>query len=158
VQLDYTGTKKGTNTLFGDSAMRQLQGALGSVMSADYGGTTLGAIGLTRGKDGALTLDQAKLTSALAKNPNAVDNLFVTGGFASAMTTMTDAYTRTGDGILATKTKSLTTRFGSLQSQADRINRRADSLKVQLEKQFTALEKAMTMLKGQSSFLSATFG
>ena len=37
VQLDYTGTRKGTNTLFGDSSLRQLQGALGNLMSNGYG-------------------------------------------------------------------------------------------------------------------------
>jgi len=158
VQLDYTGTQKGTNTLFGDSALRQLQGALGSLMSNGYGTSTLGGIGLTRARDGSLTLDQTKLTAALAQNPNAVADLFVTGGFSGAMTTMTTAYTRAGDGILASKTASLTSRFADLQTQSDHINSRADALKTQLDKQFTALETAMTSLKAQSSFLSSVLG
>jgi len=158
IQLDYNGTQKGTNTLFGDSALRQLQGALGTVMSSGYGTSTLGGVGLTRARDGSLTLDQTKLTAALAQNPNAVADLFVTGGFAGAMSTMTTAYTRTGDGILATKTASLTSRFADLQTQSDRINSRADALKTQLDKQFTAMETAMTALKAQSSFLSSVLG
>jgi flagellar hook-associated protein 2 len=171
-QLDYSGTRKGTDTLFGDSTLRQLQGALGSVMSNSYGpavpgataatlaatGTTLGAIGLVRDKAGTLTLDDTKLSAALAANPNAIGDLFVTGGFAAAMTTMTDAYTRTGDGILAAKTDGLADRFKSLQSTADQINARADALKTQLEAQFTALETAMTQLKSQSSYLTKIFG
>ena len=60
VQLDYTGTKKGTNTLFGDATLRQLQGALGNMMGAGYGDSTagpeaaltIGGIGLVRAKDG----------------------------------------------------------------------------------------------------------
>jgi len=163
VQLDYTGTKKGTNTLFGDSTLRQLQGALGSIMSSGYGASTssantLGAIGLTRGKDGALTLDSTKLASALATNPNAVSDLFVTGGFAKAMTTMTDAYTRAGDGVLAGKTLSLTSQFGLLQKQADQINAHADALQIQLQAQFTALETSMSNLKSQSAYLTSIFG
>jgi flagellar hook-associated protein 2 len=158
VQLDYTGTTKGTNTLFGDPALRQLQGALGTVMSSGYGTTTLGAIGLVRGKDGSLTLDQTKLASALAKNSNAVADLFVTGGFATAMTTMTDAYTRAGDGLLAAKSKSLVARFNTLQTQADQINAHADLLKTQLEARFTALETMMSKLKSQSAYLTSVFG
>lgn len=158
VQLDYTGTRKGTNTLFGDSTLRQLQGALGTVMSSAYGDTTLGAVGLVRAKDGSLTLDETRLASALAANPNAVGDLFVTGGFATTMSTLTDSYSRGGDGILALKSKALTDRSAVLQTQADRINARADKLKTQLEAQFTALETAMTKLKGQSSFLSSIFG
>jgi flagellar hook-associated protein 2 len=163
IQLDYTGTRKGTNTLFGDSTLRQLQGALASVMSKGYGTdplnpATLGAVGLTRGKDGSLTLDDTKLSSALAANPDAVGNLFITAGFATAMTTMTDAYTRAGDGLLASKSESLTARSKVLQTQADHINTRADALRNQLENQFTKLETAMSRLKGQSSFLASIFG
>ena len=165
-QLDYTGTKKGTNTLFGDSTLRQLQGALGSMMSAGYGATepdeigqfTIGGIGLTRAKDGSLTLDEAKLNTALSTNPGAVADLFVTGGFATAVTKLTDSYTRAGDGILASKTRGLSDRSAVLQTQADQINTRADALKVQLEAQFAALEAAMTKLRSQSSFLTSVLG
>jgi flagellar hook-associated protein 2 len=163
VQLDYTGTKKGTNTLFGDATLRQLQGALGAVMSAGYpAGTTtantLGRIGLTRGTDGALTLDSTKLASALASNPSAVSDLFVTGGFAKAMSTMTDAYSRASDGLLASKSKSLSAQSAQLQTQADQINTRADALQIQLQKQFTALETSMSSLKSQSAYLTSIFG
>ena len=158
VQLDYTGTQKGASTLFGDSALRQLQGALGNIMGSGYGTTNLGVIGLNRARDGSLTLDQTKLSSALAKDPNAVAALFVTGGFATAVTTMTTAYTRAGDGILAAKSASLTSRFSQLQTQADHINSRADALKTQLDKQFTAMETALSSLKSQSAFLTSAFG
>lgn len=163
-QLDYTGTRKGTNTLFGDATLRQLQGALGNVMSSSYGddetpGTSnLAMIGLVRGKDGSLTLDEAKLTSALTANPEAVADLFVTRGFAGAVTTLTDAYTRSGDGILASKSKALSDHHNVLQTQADQINARADALKTQLEAQFAALETAMTKLRNQSSFLTSMLG
>ena len=165
-QLDYTGTKKGTNTLFGDSTMRQLQGALGGLMSSAYGdpalgpeaSLTIGGIGLVRARDGSLTLDETKLNAALSTNANAVTNLLTTGGFAAAVTKLTDAYSQSGDGILAGKTKGLTARQAVLQTQADRINARADALKTQLEAQFTKLEMVMTRLKSQSSFLTSVLG
>jgi flagellar hook-associated protein 2 len=162
-QLDYSGTAKGTDTLFGDSTVRQLEGALGNVMTSGYGADpndpkTFGALGLIRARDGSLTIDDTKLSSALASNPNAVGDLFVTGGFAAAMSTLTDNYARSGDGILSSKTQSLTDRYNMLQSQADLINRRADALQTQLETQFNALETAMSKLKSQSSFLSSMLG
>jgi flagellar hook-associated protein 2 len=159
-QLDYTGTKRGTDTLFGDSMIRQLEGALGNVMTSGYGSDvndpkTIGAVGLTRARDGSLTIDDTKLSAALAANPNAIGDLFVTGGFAAAMTAMTDAYSRSGDGILSSKTQSLNDRFDMLQTQSDLINRRADALQTQLEAQFNALETAMSKMKSQSAFLSS---
>jgi flagellar hook-associated protein 2 len=161
-QLDYTGTKKGTDTLFGDFTLRQLQSALGNVMTSGYGDDplnpqTLGAVGLTRARDGTLTLDDAKLTAALAKNPNAIGNLFVTGGFSAAMTKLTDSYSQS-DGLLAAKSQSLGDRSRALQSRADQINARADALQTQLQNQFTALEAAMSQLKSQSSQLTSILG
>jgi flagellar hook-associated protein 2 len=162
-QLDYTGSKKGTDTLFGDFTLRQLQGALGNVMTSGYGSDplnpqTLGAIGLTRARDGTLSLDDAKLTAALAKNPNAIGDLFVTSGFATAMTRLTDAYSSPGDGLLSSKSQSLSDRSRALQTQADQINARADALQSQLQAQFTALETAMSQLKSQSSQLTSILG
>jgi len=161
VQLDYTGTKKGAGTLFGDSTLRQLQGALGNIMGNAYGtgaNNTLGSVGLSRDKTGGLTLDTTKLNAALATNPNVVSDLFVSGGFADKVNTLTEAYTRTGDGILASKSDSLTSRFKSLQTQSDQINSRADAMKTQLDAQFTALETAMTKLKQQSAYITSVLG
>lgn len=158
VQLDYTGTKKGTNTLFGDSTLRQLQQQLGTVMSNSYGttgSTTLSALGISRDRTGAMTLDESKLAAAVASDPNAVSSLFVDNGFASAVTTMADSYTLSGTGVFAAKTQSLTDRHSVLQTQIDRINRSADDLQERLEKQFNALEQAMSALTSQSSQLLA---
>lgn len=157
VQLDYTGTTKGTNTLFGDSTLRQLQNALGSVMSGAYGSNAIDSIGLVRDKTGNLSLDTSKLNAALAANPNAISNLFITGGFASAVTKLTDAYSSAG-GILAAKTDSLTSRFTSLQTEADQINSRANALQTQLQNQFNSLEQMMSQLKSQSAYLTSVLG
>lgn len=158
VQLDYTGTTKGASTLFGDSTLRQLQSQLASVMSSSYGGLSLGDLGISRDRTGAMTLDESKFTTAVTANPDAVNNLFIGQGFATAVTTLTDSYTTTSTGIFAVKTKSLTDRNTVLQSQIDRINQSADDLEARLQKQFTALETAMSTLKSQSSQLTAMLG
>lgn len=155
VQLDYTGTTKGANTLFGDSTLRQLQSQLGQVMSSSFGGMTLSDIGISRDRTGAMTLDESKLASAASANPDVVGNLFVSNGFASALTTLTDSYTLSGTGVFATKTQSLVDRHAVLQTQVDRINKSADNLQERLEKQFAALETAMSALQSQSGQLLA---
>lgn len=154
VQLDYTGTPKGANTLFGDSTLRQLQVSLGSVTSNAYGGSNLGALGITRDKSGAMTLDETKLAAALTSDPAAVANVFVTGGFATAVGDLADLYTTSGTGIFATKTQGLTDRRKVLQQQIDRITLGADALQARLEKQFNALEKAIAGLQSQTSYLA----
>jgi flagellar hook-associated protein 2 len=158
VQLGYTGTVKGSSTLFGDSTLRQLQTALGGVMTRGYAGATLAGIGLARDKTGTMTLDESKLSAALAKDPDAVGKLFTTGGLASATTTLTDNYSRGSDGVLALKTKGIESRYKLLQTQIDHIDRRADNLQATLQKQFNALETAMSSMQSQSAYLSRVLG
>ncbi len=158
VQLDYTGSTKGTNTLFGDSTFRGLQGSLGALVADSYGGSTLGALGISRDKTGAMTLDETKLASAIASDPDAVSKVFVTGGFASKVGTFTDSYTTSTTGILAAKSDGLVSRNKDLQTQIDRINANADALQTRLQAQFDALEKAMSNLQSQSGFISRILG
>ncbi len=153
-QLNYTGTQKGQNTLFGDSTLRRLQAALGSTLGAPYGTDTLASIGVTRDRTGAMTLDETKLTATLSTNANAVEELFVSGGLSTTISTLTDEYSRSGDGILASKTKTLSERQKTLQTQIDSINRRADGMQKNLEAQFNSLEAAMSQLQSQSQFLA----
>lgn len=155
LQLDYTGTKKGENTLFGDSTMRGLQGALATLKSNSYGtNTTVGAIGITVDQRGNMTFDSSKLSDALSKDPDALSNFFITNGFVTQTTALTDRYIGAA-GLLPSKTQALTDRQKALQDQIDRINKRADDLQTRLEAQFNALEQAMSKLKTQSSYISA---
>jgi flagellar hook-associated protein 2 len=155
IQLDYSGTKKGDNTLFNDSMLRGMQSALATMKTSAYGdNTTLSAIGISIDKGGVLTLDSAKLVDAVSKDPDAVSKIFLTNGFATAVTELTDRYTRS-DGLLAAKTQALTDRQKVLQDSIDRINKNADDLQGRLEKQFSSLEEAISKMKSQSSYLSA---
>jgi flagellar hook-associated protein 2 len=160
-QLAYTGdgkTHAPTNTLFGDSTLRQLQTSLGSLMTGTYGGTNLTTLGLSRDKDGLLTLDTSKLDAALAADPNAISKVFVAGGFASTVSSFSNTYTRAGDGILTAKAKSLTDRSKQLQDTIDRINDNADALKTRLEDQFNQLEQAMAKIQSQGSYITKMLG
>lgn len=155
VQLSYTGTTKGQNTLFGDTTLRQLQMALDRTMTNTYGDMSVSSLGMTRDKTGVITLDESKLTAAIAADPDAASKLFVTGGFATAVAGLTDTYTTTGTGFFAAKSESISSRSKSLQQQIDRIDLGADALQTRLERQFAALEEAMAKLQSQSSFLSS---
>lgn len=156
-QLDYNGTTKGQDTLFGDSTLTNLQFQLGAIFSNAYGGSNLGSLGLNRDKDGVLSLDTSKLESALSADPNALSSVFVSGGFASTLEKLADNYTDSADGIFQAKTKSLTDQYNNLQDQIDQINQQADDLQTRLEAQFTALETTMSNLKTQSSQLTSFF-
>lgn len=157
-QLTYTGTTKGGDTLFGDATLRQLQGALGSIASRDYGGKTLAGLGISIDTGGRLSLDRTKFDAALDQDPTAVESLFVGGGLASKMSALATTYTRSGDGILISKGTSLDSRVAVFQKDIQRIETAATALGERLTRQFTALEQAISKMKTQSSQMMAALG
>lgn len=153
-QIDYTGTKKGTNTLFGDSTMRQLQGALVNIALTKFGTTSLSDVGLTIDKTGQMSLDSTKLTTAIDNDSNLLSTLFVGGGFSASIKSFVNGYTEAGDGILTMQSNGYTSQSKGLQTQIDEINARGDALDKRLTDQFSALEETMSRLQSQTSYIS----
>jgi flagellar hook-associated protein 2 len=123
-------------------------------VSTKFGSSSLLDLGISIDKTGVMSLDETKLDTALAADPDALSNLFVTGGLTSQLSTLTDMYTRPGDGILTTKSSALTDNSADLQKQIDQINTNADALQSRLEDQFNALEETMSKLQSQASYVS----
>ncbi len=157
-QLNYTGTTKGGDTLFGDATLRQLQGALGSLASRAYGGKTLAGLGISIDTGGRLSLDRTKFDAALDKDPTAVESLFVAGGLATKMSDLATSYTRSGDGLLISKGTSLDSRIARHQKDIQRIETAATALGERLTRQFTALEQAISKMKAQSGQMMSMLG
>ena len=153
-QLTYTGTTAGTDTLFGDSTLRQLKQTMDDLATQTFGSMTMADLGMTYDKTGVLSLDRTKLDTALDANGNAIANLFVTGGMSAAFKQLSTTYTEAGDGILATKSAGYTTQTQQIQSQIDEIDQNANELQTRLQNQFTALEQTMSTLNSQTTYIS----
>jgi len=157
-QLSYSGVTKGAGTLFGDSTLRQLQLAMNKAATDSHGGKTLAGLGITFDRTGRLSIDDAKLTAAIAADPRAAERLFVDGGLGTKLGDLADQYARSGDGILAAKGKSLDSQAASYQKQIDRIEDAATKVGERLRDQFTKLEKALSTMQQQSARLTAILG
>ncbi len=157
-QLSYSGVTKGAGTLFGDSTLRQLQLAMNKAATDSHGGKTLAGLGITFDRTGRLSIDDAKLTAAIAADPRAAERLFVDGGLGTKLGDLADQYARSGDGILAAKGKALDSQAASYQKQIDRIEDAATKVGERLRDQFTKLEKALSTMQQQSARLTAILG
>jgi len=150
--------------LQGDSTLMQLQVKLRQLVStmvsglpADY--NNLSDIGVsTSGKDGTLSLDTAKLASAIAANPGAVQNLFASTQsgvtplgvqFNNLLTMYTDPAT----GIIKTVNDSLNAQIQDADNQIAQLQSFLAMRKAALQQQFIAMESMITMLNGQMSAL-----
>ncbi|RYZ09471.1 MAG: hypothetical protein EOO73_04030 [Myxococcales bacterium] len=158
-----TGSSKARDAnLAGDSTLRSLTQRLSSALQTQIGSgqySTLGSVGLSLDRSGKLALDSTKFDKAVAADSGTVTKLFsgVDGGAQGVMDVVSsavDQFTRTGTGLLATRSESLTASAKRFQTRIDReetrINRYADMLR----KQFTAMDTQVSSYNAQGSYLS----
>lgn len=160
------GTTKATNSvLSGDSALRSVTQRLANAVLTNVSGngkySTLGSIGLATTRDGLMTLDSAKLTTALQADTAGVTKLLAgsgtgSGSTAGVMDVLNDlAKSLTGStGTLTTRQDALNARTKSLTDQANREQDRLDRYAEALRKQFTSMDGAVASNNALSTYLS----
>jgi flagellar hook-associated protein 2 len=152
------GKRSGAGALAGDSLMRQLTSQILSKVTAGVGGQSLSTVGIGVNKDGILTFDKSKFTTALAEDPVATQSKLTTAttggtGFADVMQSFASA---TG-GSTGTIAGAINGRQSSINDLTDRIadwDVRLASRKDALQRQYSALEIALGKLKSQSTWLA----
>jgi len=118
---------------------------------------TLADVGLKTNRDGSLTVDATTLTSAMSRDPSAIDTIFsrATDGISAVVGSMVDQQTSTGSGVLALGQKGLSNRIESLDKQILSMQLRVDAYKKGLLAQFTAMEDVLSSLKSTSNYLTS---
>ncbi|HKE47035.1 MAG TPA: flagellar filament capping protein FliD [Rhodanobacteraceae bacterium] len=145
--------------LLGDSTMLGVTSRLSRALGSQVGATgdavrSLADIGIKFELDGSLSLDDDKLSAALAATPDQVRNLFgTTSGLGQSLTPMLEGYLQTG-GILDGRTDSLNQANQSLDDQQGALDTRMDALTAMYTAQFTKLDQLLTSLNSTSSFLT----
>lgn len=148
-------------TLGGDSSLRALQGSLMGVISsiANPGSSvrSLADLGIKTQNDGSLSLDQARLSKAIAADSAAVNELFqvATSGVSDKLKALADGYTNSTNGILVSKSKSYEQSVKQLDKQIDSLNLRIEAYRSKLVAQFTAMEKVVSNFKSIGNYLTS---
>lgn len=161
-QLTYSGTQKGEDTLFGDSALQGLQRRMGNTIASAFAHssstTTLRDFGVKLQNDGTITFDTAAFATAVDANPAQLEHIFVGQGggtaLAAAVTTLANDYTASGTGTLEAKKTGLQSLIKGFTTQIDKIEDGAVALGDRLRLQFSRLEQTMSGLQGQLSYIS----
>jgi flagellar hook-associated protein 2 len=151
------------------SAMRQVSQTLQQSVPGLTGTLTRGAlVGLAFDKTGQLLFNQDTFKSALETSPSQVLALFgtaksvqpdnsviTTTGLGGLVATLSDALSRSGDGVAASQITSLQTRMDMLSRRSDDIQTRLDRHKDTMTQQFVAMEAALAKLQAQGATLSS---
>lgn len=145
---------------------RDIRSLIGSPVTSQPGSTEfLSQIGITTGKNGQLTIDDAKLTSALEANPDKVQSLFSAGadvaynestaGLAVRVEKQLKSLTNALTGEFAIRQQTIDTQIKQLAESITRWETRLASIEANLQKRFSEMERAMAAMKSQSNWLAA---
>ncbi len=159
----YDETSKSAGPLQGDatavSILNQFRNALGSGSTASSVFGTLSAVGLTLNSSNGLSVDSAKLNTALG-NLAEVKKLFTAAGtgngddgIATRMRTLGDNML-SFDGAIASRTSGLNTLLSNNQKRQDELDARATLYENRLRSQYSALDTAMAGLTAQSQYVT----
>lgn len=154
----YDPATRQAGALQGDATLRGASSALRNALNGSMEGNafeTMASIGFKSATDGTITLDDAKLRSALTDNPQAVERLLSgDGGLASRMTEALNGYLGS-EGRLATKRSTLDARIKMANADKVNLDRRMDQVRAGLERQFNALDTLVGQMSATSNFLNA---
>ncbi len=155
---DETSTDAGA--LVGDALVRSLLGSIRNELVQPSTGSgelsVLAQLGVTTNKDGTLSIDDAKLSSALETHYDEVQAFFVgDDGLIPRLKSVTEPYTAPG-GLLAGRTKSLQKTMTQLSEQQQALDRRIDSLTTSLYTKYNNMDILVAQLQATSESILAT--
>lgn len=157
--VEVEGSKPVAGPLVGDSTVRSvLAGLRNEIVKMTGGGESgvraLADLGITTGKDGKLSLDDATLTKALDSNFDQVGG-YLTGsdGLMGRLSGFVSSYVAT-DGVLKQRDSALRGTLKNIDSQRESLNKRVASLETRLFAQYNAMDSLVGQLKRTSESLS----
>jgi flagellar hook-associated protein 2 len=143
-----------------DSSLRMMQQGFVDILSqsatVDAADAYLFELGITRDREGVLSLDSSDLADALANDFDRVSQILTeeTTGFANRFYNYTDLLLDTG-GVMDSKDDSLNGQLDTVQTQIERQELHMDSYEKLLIAQFTALDQTLAILQSTSSYLTS---
>lgn len=155
----YDAGTKAAGPLLGDSMLRGIEEGIrrelqktSSAATAPY--NTLNSIGIRVGADGTYSIDDTKLSAALAANYDGVGRLF--GGAEGIATRIWDQLDRVlrSDGQVASRTTSLQTSQRAITTDTTALDARMASVATRYRSQFIAMDKLLTSLQSTSTYLT----
>ncbi len=163
-QTAYNATTKVGGPLQGDSAATSLEQRLASVLGATSSAsgtyTRLSDLGLETQRDGTISINQTKLTSALANLPE-LKTAFATNdgsnaannGFGTRFLNLADQALGSG-GLLGTRTTTLQKMISQNSDDQNALNDRVDNFQTRLIAQYTAMDTKVAQLKSVSDYVT----
>ncbi|MGH7768949.1 MAG: flagellar filament capping protein FliD [Candidatus Binatia bacterium] len=157
-QTKYDAKDKSAAPLIADSTMQSAQGILRLAFGTMVAGNpaSLPDLGFTTNPDNTITVDDVKLSDALANNAAGVSTLFtdVTNGVAAKMAGAIDTLTLPSSGILTARIKGTQDSIDDIEDNIAEKEDRLDQFTQALIRRFAVLESLVAQLKAQQDYLT----
>jgi flagellar hook-associated protein 2 len=156
--VEVEGSKPVAGPLVGDSTVRSVLAGLRNEIVKMTGGNDTGVraladLGITTGKDGKLSLDDAELTKALDSNFDQVGSYLTgTDGLMGRLSGFVSDYVAT-DGVLKQRDSALRDTLKGVDKQREALDKRVTSLQDRLYAQYNAMDSLVGQLKRTSESL-----
>jgi flagellar hook-associated protein 2 len=143
-----------------DSGLRRMKQGFVDILNqsatVDGADAYLFEIGVTRDKDGVLSLDSSDLADALASDFDRVSQILTdeTTGFTNRFYDYVDLLLDS-DGVIDAKDDSLNGQLDTVQTQIERQELHIASYEAMLISQFAALDQTLAILDSTSSYLTS---
>ncbi|MEQ1806755.1 MAG: flagellar filament capping protein FliD, partial [Burkholderiaceae bacterium] len=163
-QTKLGSAEQNATSLHGDSAAvairNQLRQLLGATSSASSTFARLSEAGFDVQRDGSITLNETKITSALA-NPVEARKVFgnvdalvsANNGIATRIRSMADQLLGS-DGTIGTRSDGLRRNIDLNQDRQERLENRIAQVEKRLRAQYTALDRQMAQLNSLSGYIT----
>ncbi len=157
-QTAYNDATKTGAVLHGDSGpksiLSQLRGTITGAVAGAGSLDTLSDIGLSFQKDGTLTVNDAKLQTAIDTVPADLKALF-SGADGIATRLGTRLADMLGEqGVVTTRTEGLNATQRRLAQRETTLQARMEAIEARYRAQFTRLDASLTRMQGTSNYLS----
>lgn len=159
----YDAKTNAAGLLQGDSTTVALQNSLrNAIQSVTTGGGAfkrLADVGITQQRGGDLAVDSAKLSKALASNPDDVKGLFrnTGGGAADGIAVQLKALTAnllSNDGFFKSKDDTLQLSLKRNSQDQARVNDKVNAFEKRITQRYNALDTQLSSLNGLNAYIS----
>lgn len=144
-----------------DSGIRALRSRLTSTLRQSFGGLSLMSFGVSSSRDGSLSLNTSKLSTALAAHPDTISSVFgsttkgSSSGLLGALSTYLDGWTNSTSGQIKNRQTSVQKAQTSLTTRQSRLDDRYNSMYTRYLKQFTALQTLQAQMEQNTSIFDS---
>jgi flagellar hook-associated protein 2 len=159
-QLVTDPTQSYGDTLLNHTTVSTIQSSIQSMLTttvvASGSVRTLSDLGLELQNDGTLSLNTARMTSAVEANPSAVNAIFSnsTNGIAKAVSSLVQQQTNLSTGTLILQQTSLKTSVSEMDDEKATIQDYLDAERKRLVAQFTNMETIISGYTSATSYLT----